>query len=111
MNITKSEPQLSVAVSEGTVCTIQGLAAQSHLVVIENLDAANTLTYRFQYSNDGSSWTDVAADATLAPTLRVRATLTGSVFYRLRASGNLNIAVKVDAETSIVGNQFSMAQS
>lgn len=111
MYISKHEPQLTVPVSEGTVFTIQGLAAQRHRVVHDNLDGANTLTWRFQSSNDGSTWTDVAADTTLAPGLRVQNELSGSIFYRLRASGNLSISVKVDSETNIVGAQFSMATS
>lgn len=76
-------------------------------VVIENLDAANTLTWKFQASNDATTWVDEAADTTLAPGSRVSVSLSGSVFYRLRASGNLSIAVKVDAEQDIVNATFS----
>lgn len=111
MYISKHEPRLTVPATEGTVLTIQGLAAQRHRVVHENLDGANTLTWRWQSSNDASSWVDVAADTTLAPGLRVQSELIGSIFYRLRASGNLAIAAKVDSELGIISNTFSMAVS
>jgi hypothetical protein len=111
MFVSKHEPLLAVPVSEGTVFTVQAAPAVERRVVIENLDANNTMTWRFQSSDDSSVWTDVATDASLAPGLRVSNTLQGSTFYRLRASGSLNIAAKVDAEVAIVADTFSFVGS
>jgi hypothetical protein len=97
MFVTKVEPQLEVALAEGTVATVQGLAAVPKEVVIDNLDAANTLTWKFQYSDDASTWTDIGVSATLAAGGSVRTTLEDHVFYRLRASGDLNISMMVEA--------------
>lgn len=103
MFVTKTEPQISVPATEGTVLTVQGPATAEKHVVLHNLDGASTLTYRFQSSDDGSTWVDVAADATLAPGLELEVELTGATFHRLRASGNLNIAAKVDASVAFLG--------
>lgn len=96
MLITKTQPNITVPISEGTVLTIQGNAGESKVVVLENLDAANTLTYKWQYSSDGAVWIDLAASTTLAPTDHVTQVLTSYVYHRLRASGNLTLAAKVD---------------
>jgi len=106
MFVSKVQPNITVAISEGTVLTVQGNAAEVKSVVIENLDAANTLTYKWQSSDDGSTWTDVAASATLAPTEHIHADLSAHVYHRLRASGNLLISVKVDVYQSF-NNIFS----
>jgi hypothetical protein len=96
MLVSKVQPNITVAVSEGTVLTVQGNAGETKSVTLENLDAANTLSYKWQYSSDGVTWTDVAPTATLAPTDHVHTDLTTYVYHRLRASGNLTMAAKVD---------------
>lgn len=106
MFVIKTEPSVTVTLAEGTAFTVQGNAAESKIVTIENLDAASTLTYRFQYSSDGSAWTDVAADTTLAPTAHIDITLDTYVYHRFRASGNLLISVQVAAFQSF-NNIFS----
>lgn len=107
MFVSKNEPKINVPVSEGTVFTVQSAAGVERRVAMENLDAANTMTWRFQYSDDNSTWTDEATDTTLAPGARIAEELTGHVFYRLRASGNLDIAVQINAEFDLVGSTFS----
>lgn len=97
MFVTKTEPKVAVALAEGTVFEIQGLSSIPKEVVIDNLDQINTLTWKFQYSDDGSTWTDIGTSATLAAEESVRTTLSDHVFYRLRASGDLDIAVMVEA--------------
>lgn len=97
MLVVKNQPTITVPLAEGTVLTVQGNAGESKIVTIENLDPASTLTYRFQYSSDGVTWTDVAANTTLAPLAHIDITLDTYVYHRLRASGNLLIAAQVQA--------------
>lgn len=101
--VDKVVPQVSVPVTEGTVLTLQAAAAMEKTVLIENLDAVNTLTYRFQFSDDGSTWTDVAANTTLAPGGTVQVVLSGNIFHRLQALGNLNIGVKASSRLAFTG--------
>lgn len=103
MFVSRTEPKIAVPVSEGTVFTVQSPAAQQRDIILENTDPSNTMTYRYQQSNDNVTYTDVASNTTLAPGARVRTTLSGAIFYRLRASGNLNIAVKIDSEMAFTG--------
>ena len=107
----QNEPQMAVAAGEGTVFVVRGTAAQERIVTIENLDAVNTLTYRYQSSNTGADgdYTDVAANTTLAPGGRVTTVLSGSVFFRLRGLGSLNIAVQVHSVKDLVANEFVTA--
>lgn len=100
MLVSKTQPNITVPLTEGTVLTVQGNAAEVKAVTLENLDAASTLTYRFQWSDDGATWTDVAANTTLAPLAHVKVDLTAHVYHRLRAEGNLLIAAKVDVYQS-----------
>lgn len=100
--VSKTNPSISVPATEGTVFMISGTAGQPRTVRFSNLDLANTLTWRFQSSPDASVWTDVAADATLPPGQTVVTTLQAAVFYRMQASGNLTMAVKVDAEVPFI---------
>jgi len=106
MFVTKIEPRLSVPTTEGTVILINTISGQAVSVVIENLDQFNTLTYKFQRSDNGSTWVDVATFAELAPESRVSTDLpTGTwPFFRLRGSGNLNVAVRVDAQVTFSGD-------
>lgn len=106
MYVTQFEPQLAVGASEGTIFTIEGTAAQERRVVIENLDDTNTLIFRYEWSDDGDDWTDLDADDTLAAGGRDSQTLSGHIFFRLRASGSLNIAVRVDSEKAITNATF-----
>jgi hypothetical protein len=96
MLISKTIPNLAVAVSEATAVTITGPAAESKHIVLENLDASNTLTYKWQYSDDGLVWTDVAAFTTLSPEDWVHTDLSAHLMHRLRAYGNLTVAIKAD---------------
>ncbi len=100
MLVVKTQPNITVAIGEGTVLTVQGNAAESKIITIENLDLSSTLTYRFQSSSDGVTWTDVASDTTLAPTAHIDIVLDTFVYHRLRASGNLIIAAQVQAHQS-----------
>jgi hypothetical protein len=108
MFVVQNEPAMVVGASEGTVFVVRGTATQERIVTIENLDAVNTLTYRYQQSNTGadSDYTDVAANDTLAPGARITVVLSGFVFYRLRGSGSLNIAVQVHAVRDIIASEF-----
>lgn len=106
MFVTQVEPQMAVAAGEGTVFVVEGTAAQERRIEVVNLDTANTLTARYEFSNDGVTWTDVAIDALLAPGLTRVDTLVGNIFYRLRASGSLDIAVRVTSSKVIVANTF-----
>ncbi len=102
MFITKVEPRLAVPVTEGTVVTVHSVAGQDVDVVVDNLSTTNTLVYKWQSSPDGLAWADVAAFANVAPNTRAIATLNVALatHYRLRASGNLDVAVKADAQLS-----------
>jgi hypothetical protein len=100
---SNSVPYLNVPVSEATIFTVQGPAATAKTVVVENLDATNTMTYKYQYSDDGVTYTDAATFTTLAPAARVRSNPVNHIWWRLRASGNLYIAVKVDYEGTFSG--------
>jgi len=106
MFVTKVEPKIAVAVSEGTVFSIQGLSAVPKEVVLDNLDESNTLTYKWQHSDDDDTWTDVAAEDTLAAGGSIRTSLADHVFYRLRASGSLDIAVMAEARVAFA-SQFT----
>lgn len=91
---TQVLPLVVVPLAEGTVLTIQGPAAITKRITLENLDSSNTLTYKWQWTDDGISWTDVAPFATIAPgAAPVHADLTAHIRHRLRAYGDLNIAV------------------
>lgn len=95
--VDKVLPLVSVPLTEGTVLTLQSAAGQAKTVVITNLDLANTLQYKFQFSDDGVNYTDVAPLAAVSPGDSVQTVLTGNIFHRIRALGNLNIAVKASA--------------
>jgi hypothetical protein len=94
----KTQPQVVIPLTEGTVFVVQGPASMTKMVVLENLDQANTMTYKFQFSDDGTIYTDVAAFTTLAPGAAVHVDLTAHVFHRLRAFGDLLIAVEVGVQ-------------
>jgi hypothetical protein len=99
----RTQPRIAVALAEGTVLTVQGPAAIPKKVHIENLDQANTLSYKFQYSDDNVSWTDVSPTTTLAPLGDVHIDLTAHIFHRLRAAGDLDIAVECGARVAFTG--------
>jgi hypothetical protein len=92
------EPALTVPVSEGTVIEIiDGDGLNGRLVVLQNLDGANTLTYTWQKSPDRTSWSDVGTpNLTIAPG-GTKAFLfeTADLAHRLRASGNLTAALAI----------------
>ena len=108
MFVVQNEPKLAVGASEGTVFVVRGTATQERIVTIENLDAVNTLTFKYQESNTGADadFADVAANATLAPGARLTTVLSGFVFYRLRGSGSLDLAVQVHAVRNIIATEF-----
>lgn len=95
MFVNLFEPDITVPAVEGEVFQVLGSLSRTVTLLMKNLDAANTLTYRFQYSDDASSWTDVAANTTLAPgATSAPIDLLGHPFFRLMASGNLTLAVQ-----------------
>lgn len=108
MFVNKNQSRIEVPLAEGTVFTVQGAAALTKKIHIENLDQVNTMTYKFQYSDDNVTWTDVAIATTLAPTATVHTDLTGHIFHRLRASGDLDIAVEASAFLAF-NNLFNFA--
>jgi hypothetical protein len=93
---------LVVAVASGTVFSVLGPSALGKKVTMDNLDQANTLTYKFQWSDDGTTWTDVAANAALAPLASVHVDLTGHIYHQMVGSGNLNIAVEISVRVANV---------
>jgi len=103
------EPEIAAGVSEGTLFTIIGTDDVGKMVIVENLDQANTLTYKWQWSNDQVTWTDIAASTTLAPGSSI-GFLRSEVYQylRLRGSGNLNVAVAMLRSQAFSGN-FSLA--
>lgn len=101
--IDKVVTQIAVPVTEGDLVTITASAAQEKTVTIENLDAANTLQFKFQFSDDGQIFTDVAPLAPLPPLTAVQVVLSGNIFHKLRGLGLLNIAVKVSGRLTFNG--------
>ena len=95
MFVTRTHPMLVVPLLSGTVFSVLGPASLVKRVTMDNLDQANTLTYKFQWSDDGTTWTDVAANATLAPGASVHVDLTGHIYHQMVGSGDLNIAAEV----------------
>lgn len=95
MFVTRTHPMLTVPLLAGTVFNILGPAVLTKRVTMDNLDQANTLSYKFQYSDDGTTWTDVAAITTLAPLASVHVDLTAHIYHQMVASGDLDIAVEV----------------
>lgn len=95
MFVVKTQPNVTVPLLSGDILTIQASAATTKRVMIENLDVANTLTYKFQWSDDAATWTDVAVAAALAPLASFHVDLAGHIFHKLVASGDLDIAVEV----------------
>lgn len=106
MFVEQVEPQMAVGAGEGTIFVVEGTAAQVRRIEFTNLDAVNTMTWRYEESNDGASWSDVAADDTLAAGASRVDSLSGSIFYRLRASGSVNIAVRVTSSKAITNATF-----
>jgi len=103
------EPEIAAGVSEATLFTLIGTDAIGKMVIVENLDQANTLTYKWQWSNDQVTWTDIAAATTLSAGDSIGFLRTEVYQYlRLRGSGNLNVAVAVLRVQSFSGN-FSHA--
>lgn len=104
MFVEKIEPNLAVPISEGTIFTVNGPSAVAQQVTLWNLDDVNTLSYKYQWSDDGgSTWTDVAVLATLAPGLQVVTSLSGHIQFRLRAFGNLACAARVTSLIPFAG--------
>ena len=95
MFVTRTHPMLTVPLLSGTVFNILGPAVLTKRVTMDNLDQANTLTYKFQWSDDGTTWTDVAASTTLAPGASVHVDLTAHIYHQMVGSGDLDIAVEV----------------
>jgi CII-binding regulator of phage lambda lysogenization HflD len=91
----RTQPLVTVPLAEGTVLTVQ--------VHLENLDVAATMSYKFQWSDDNVTWTDVAASTTLAPLAHIHVDLIAHIMHRLRASGDLDIAVECAARTAFSG--------
>lgn len=84
--------------SDGTIFTFSGTPGSSLSVVIENEDAANSLTYKWQESADGDTWVDKAlpygagtqVSFVIAPETAHTVKLpNSSPFYRLVARGSV----------------------
>ena len=96
MIVTAIEPSITVPLIEATVAELVDADLVGRQVIITNLDIANTLFWKFQYSLDKVAYTDLAAFAALAPLAAVQVVLTNPAnYHRLRAYGNLKIAVSV----------------
>lgn len=95
MFVTQSEI-ITVPASEATVLEIVDADGDTgRLVILDNRDGANTLTFTWQKSSDKSTWTDVGTtNDTLAPGQQEAFLFTEpESFMRLRAEGDLELAV------------------
>lgn len=99
MFVTKVQPCLTIPLAEGTVATVQGSAGATKIAELCNLDGANTITYKWQFSDDGAIWTDIGVAAPIAPGNSVTTLLTAHVFHRLRASGNLTATAALKVQS------------
>lgn len=96
MFVTHCQPNVTIPIAESTVLEMIDADPAGRLVMLQNLDLANTMSYKWQTSPDRTVWTDIAAIATLAPGATVAAMLTSvNNFHRLRAYGNLIASVAV----------------
>jgi hypothetical protein len=102
--------QRAVGLTEETVATWHSGDGIGKIIVVENLDLTNNLTYKFQRSSSSSGpWTDIAAFATIIPGVTEFFLLTHTdPFTRLRAYGNLNVSLLTLRSKSFTGN-FSLA--
>jgi len=104
MIVAHVQPNITVPLAEATVLELVDADPTGRLVILENLDLANTMTYKWQTSPDRSVWTDLAASTTLAPLTAIGMMLTSANnFHRLRASGNLTAAVGILRHRSFSG--------
>jgi hypothetical protein len=104
MMVTHVQPAITVPVSEGTVLELVDADPVGRLVIVENLDDANTMYWKFQTSPDKSTWTDVSSYAALAPGAAVAVTLSSAnSFHRLRAYGNLTASAAVLRHRAFTG--------
>jgi len=96
MFLSMVQPNITVDVAESTLFQVLGAQSRTVVLVLENLDLANTLTYKVEYSSDNSTWNDFVVTTTLAPsTVSSPIDLVGYPFFRVRGSGNLTIAADV----------------
>lgn len=116
--ITTNSLVREIAAVEDTVFEFIGIPAAGFAVNITNTDLNNNLTYKFQQSNDGSTWTDVvfsinnctstASTFVITPehSHNVKVTTTMGRM-RLRAYGSLTALVTLNyvKETAVASNQ------
>jgi len=90
-----------VPATEGTIYDLVNVQSGGFATIMENLDAANSMTYKFQQSADGITWTDILFNVsncasqestfTIAPgTHHLVKVLPSQARVRLRAYGTLN---------------------
>lgn len=110
MFIHEIQPNVTVpATPDSELFRVLGAQANAVVLIFENLDPSNTLTWRLQSSPDGTTWTDVASNATLAPGATVAPqVITGQPFYRMLGSGNLTIAVVALVGGVSFNNKFTL---
>ena len=104
MIVTQTEPSITVPVSEATVAEIVDSDTVGRQVILQNLDAANTLFYKFQKSPDKVVYTDIAALVSIAPLGSAQVVLTAvEPYLRLRAYGNLKMAMSIHRVKAFTG--------
>ena len=94
----------AIPASEGEVLRIVG-SVDAVLFTIENQDASNTLVYKFQESDDGTTWADIELPLTAGGTATQFSILASQVHtvrvsptgprVRLMASGDLSAAIGI----------------
>lgn len=93
--IVSQVQDIDVPVSETEVLRVlDSDGATGRLFVLDNLDAANTLTFKWQKSGDGVSFSDIVGEPqdTIAPLAGKTFRITEpDQFLRLLASGNLKV--------------------
>ena len=102
MFVTRVLNNVDVPLTEGDVFLLSGLAGQERRVVIENLDTANTLTFRFQESASGQpgTFTDIETNTPVSPGARATRILTSNVWYKMVGLGLLKVAIRLDYEVA-----------
>lgn len=97
--ISQQVQDIDVPVGEAEVFrVVDSSGTVGRMFILENLDAANTLTYKWQKSGDGVTFSDITGlpQATISPGLATTFRITEpDQFLRLLASGTLRMQVGV----------------
>lgn len=99
--IQKSDFVKEVPATESTIWEVLHVPSSGLAVILENLDAANSMTYKFQESADGVTWTDILFNVSNCTSQESTFTITAGNHHlvkvvpsqnrvRLRAYGTLN---------------------